>query len=207
MSERKRSVPQRDAPTKSRTHRANTRTETARGTGGLASERNRLRRPVLAILLTLLAAAPLFAHPYHTSIGEADWNPETKRLEVALRFVPDDFDRALRAHAGPPSPEATTEEVDRQIVDWLAQGFRVLEDPESDAPAPIQWVGKEVSIEHVWLYFEVPLPKGLYQATLEHRLLLDLEPTQTNTLLLRIDGQRRTLTFGRGRFQHHLGAP
>lgn len=164
--------------------------------------------------LTLLATAllvgwgsPARAHPYHTTIAEADWNAESGRLEVALRLLPADLERALEAHVGQASPAAapTTDDqatLDDHILGWLGQGFRLI--PDGGEPAPILWVGKEVSIEHVWLYFEIPLADGLEGVTIEHRLLLDLEPRQVNTLLLGRGKGRRTLTFRRERPRHRL---
>lgn len=172
--------------------------------GPSGSGRRRIRSSAW-ILAILLAAGPLLAHPYHTSIGEADWNSQTQRLEVALRFVPDDLDRALRASFGPLPQDAPAEETDRRIVRWLEQGFQVFSHGADEAaPAPIEWVGKEVSIEHIWIYFQVPLADGRDGAILEHRLLFDIEPGQINTLLLRRSDHRTTLTFTRERSRQPL---
>ena len=175
--------------------------------------RRRSAWPVTGLVTGLVAGlvlvgwvAPVAAHPYHTTLAEADWNGETNRLEIALRLLPEDFERALSARdRGSKPPADDPGALDDRIVAWLSQDFRVI--PNDGEPAPIEWVGKEISIEYVWLYFEIPLPGGLDGVTFEHRLLLDLEPEQVNTLLLRHDGERTTLTFRREGFRRRLAPP
>ena len=48
----------------------------------------------LAVFVSLTAAV-VSAHPSHVAIAEAEWNQESKKMEVALRVRPEDLEEAL----------------------------------------------------------------------------------------------------------------
>jgi hypothetical protein len=145
----------------------------------------------LCVLLLLLTLAPLAsAHPIHTSYAEADFRPETKKLEVALRVYPDDLETALTARAGkkitlehtpPPS-------FDILLLDYLRATFLIH---AADGTTPtIHLVGRELKDrdQHLWIYFECSLPSGLAGTRLSHRFLRDAFPEQLNALRLGKNG-------------------
>ena len=163
--------------------------------------RPQARSPLIVLgwlLFASLVAAPALAHPYHTTIAEMDWNAARSTLEVALRLLPDDLDRAVAAWTGkPPQTTPTPDEatIAATLTRWLEDRF-IVRTAAGDA-APIAWVGRDIGVDHAWLYFEIHLADGLVGCSLEQRIMLDLEPRQVNTVLLRAEGERTTLTFSR----------
>ncbi len=153
---------------------------------------------VLAILAWTAAA-----HEYHASLAEVELNPESGRLEVALRVIPEDLEAALASEQGRTVRLETTVDVDALIVTYLESRFRVV--GPSRKPQSITWVGKEVSHQAAWLYFEIPyfeIPVDSADPvdpadswTLENRILFDLEPGQINTVLFRSGQTRSTWSF------------
>ncbi|MDY7096067.1 MAG: DUF6702 family protein [Acidobacteriota bacterium] len=170
-----------------------------------------------ALLLGVLGSLPASAHPYHVTLAEMELNAATGRLEVALRMLPEDLVRALEArerrrpieapgeaHGEQSSDPASAERPTRDelLADLVREAFTVT--TADGTPAALHWVGSEGSVKAVWLYFELDLgaaPERLREGsaldsiTVANRLLLDLEPTQTNSVILRFGDRRTTVTL------------
>lgn len=153
----------------------------------------------LLAILTLNGLWPppaVNAHPFHTSLAEAEWNREKSQLEIALRVDANDLEQALRKRSGATlvlenaTAERSLEGYVRQI--WHVRGADGTE-------AVLSWVGYEVEGPHAWLYFAVPLPMGWTGATVTHRLLLEENAEQSNLLVVReaVRGTRCSLRFHR----------
>ncbi len=131
------------------------------------------------------------AHEYHASLAEVELNAESGRLEVALRVIPEDFEAVLGAKLGR-SVRLEAADVDSVIAEYLESRFLVA--GESRTPQPIVWVGKEVSHQAAWLYFEIPVESG-EGWTLDNRVLLEHDSSQINTVLFRAGDKQATWTF------------
>ncbi|MBC7365296.1 MAG: hypothetical protein H7343_00570 [Undibacterium sp.] len=137
---------------------------------------------VLLLFLTLASLAS--AHPIHTSYAEADFRPETGKLEVALRVYPDDLEAALTARAG---KKITLEHTRPPAFDVLLLAYLratfLLRTADGTTPT-LHLVGRELKDrdQHLWIYFECSLPGGLTGARLSHRFLPDAFPEQLNAL-------------------------
>ncbi len=137
------------------------------------------------------------AHPLHVSHAEADFNRATGKLEIALKVFADDFETKLTARAGHRvSLEKTLKaELDALCLAYLAETFTVKS--RDGARQSLHWVGREIkdSENHLWLYFEVPLPGGADGARIVHAVLSDTFRDQLNSVLVRDGGRAVTLVF------------
>ncbi len=151
-------------------------------------------RPSAGILLLILAAltSPLAAHPYHATVAEAQLNAETGRLEISLKVIPEDLERALRRRHRERVILERTPRVDEMILDYLRDSFVVTQKGERHS---LSWVGKEIGPEGCWLYFEVPMADGLAGAQLRNTIFFEIEASQINTVRLRAGDLHRTLIF------------
>ena len=72
------------------------------------------------------------------------------------------------------------------------------EDNEKKTQSIIHWIGKEITIEYAWLYFEICLPEqGIAGLEFSNRIFFELEDAQTNTINFE-DGKCKTsLSFTR----------
>ena len=165
--------------------------------------RNRFRIPralsnaALAVALILLAiiAAPqqAFAHPAHLSFAEAEWNAETKRLEVALRVDPSDLEFELRQLAKRKVDLDADREIDSLLKKFLARQFRTR---EVDGAWKKQiWVGKEIEVKYVWLYFEIPIKPVTDELEFDFRVFVDRVPRQVNTLNVKVASEVKSVNF------------
>lgn len=148
---------------------------------------------VIFLILILAPSAP--AHPIRTSFAEADFRPETKKFEIALRVYPDDLETALTTHAGRPITLARTPPpaFDLALLAYLRATF-LLRAADDSAPV-LHLVGRELKDQdqHLWIFFECELPGGLTGVRLSHRVLRDVFPEQLNAL--RIGQKGKTLLF------------
>ena len=158
----------------------------------------------LAAFVLLLTASGLHAHSLHQSTAEAEYNAQTKKLEVSLTVFINDLELALIRHSErlmslDKTPAA---ELDAQIQSYLAQTFVVTD--AAGKVAKIEWVGREMNEEAakstdpaVTLFFEIPLAQGISNATIRHTVLCNLFEDQSNLIFLRSGTQKVELRFKR----------
>lgn len=155
----------------------------------------------LLLAATLAAAAPARAHPIHSSFAEADFRPETGRLELALRLFSDDAEAALSARAGKriDLETAATRELDALLLALVRSALVVK--TNTGAAQTLTLVGHELKDggQHLWLYFTCPLPGGIAGARFANRVLRDEFSDQLNSILVRdhsvAPGRQATLLF------------
>lgn len=161
---------------------------------------NRVRRVAIVALLVMASAAT--AHDLHQSTGEAEYNPDTKRLEVSLTFFANDLELALIRFSERMISlrETATDKADAVIQAYLKQTF-VLTGADG-AKAALRWVGRELEQaasplgeERVTLYFELALPSGLQGHTLTHSALHSCFEDQMNLLSLKAGLTKTELRF------------
>lgn len=162
--------------------------------------RSGLTRPAGMLLALTLATASAQAHPFHVSLAEAEWNAKTGQLEVALKVHATDLEKALRRHSGKPIDLDKSPETDRRIMAYLKHVFRVNATP--GRPCAIKWVGKEVTVKSAWLYFEIPLPKGIEGVRFSNQIFFELLSNQVNTINFKQGRRKLTLRFTRQAAQH-----
>lgn len=147
---------------------------------------------MLGLILTLLSAVTV-AHPFHTSVAEAQWNEAGDRLQVSLRLSPRDLDYALSATSGRrvvlekmPEEEAkpllTAYLRDRIFLTANEQAATKAEPEQIKARQQrFHWVGLEQDVRYTWVYFELELPSLPGGIWLTNRVMFEADKTQINT--------------------------
>lgn len=148
----------------------------------------------LLLLVTVAFAAPA-VHHFATSLAEADYNPETKRLEVALSLQSSDLEWVLSRRAEKRVSLETTPKVDELVEAYIKEVFHAK--LEGGDAASFTWIGKELEPRVIWIFFELDLPDGLAGVELTNRVLMKWERDQVNTVNLRAKGRNWTLSFDR----------
>jgi hypothetical protein len=142
-----------------------------------------MSRLIGALVVVGLVAAPALAHPFHTTVLEADWVPAKRELQASLRVDPEALNLAITAQTGAPLVLAPVEGprpdlavfVDGAVVVTSAAGAR----------AAINYRGHKVEKDGVWLFFVVELSGGMKGATLLSQAFLGQQPKQLNAVLVR----------------------
>ena len=147
-----------------------------------------MKRRALFLAIFACATGTLArAHPIHTSLAEADFRPESGRLEIALRLFSDDAEAALSARAGKRVWLATTPAatLDPLLLALVRASFTVK--PQAGAMPPLTLLGHELKDgdQHLWLYLVCSLPGGLDGAKISDRMLRELFSDQVNSIRLR----------------------
>lgn len=130
------------------------------------------RRFIAALALFIVLAdhscSAAFAHPYHATSLELEWNPETGCFEAALRLPGPPLDEELARIAERPVALDISDPVKRRqnekiLEDWVRSRLKLT---AKDLPnCEIRWVGTETELRSVWAYFEIRLqPKTPEQA-------------------------------------------
>ena len=110
------------------------------------------RKLLLCGAMYVLTTAPLFAHPSHSSITEIEWNAASGRFEVAMRLCIADLEDALSAQANTRIRLTSALSCRPQLQRYLQEQFSITQ--ENDNVCRLHWVGGEMELHHVWIYFE-----------------------------------------------------
>ena len=137
--------------------------------------------------LALLIAGRAFAHPIRSSYAEADYRPETGKVEIALRLFADDAEAALTRRAGKKiSLEKTPpKDIDALLLAEVRAGLVVK--AKDGKTQPLAWVGRELTDggAHLWVYVSCPLPGGVAGARWADRVLREAFSDQLNSIRVR----------------------
>ena len=135
--------------------------------------------------MAFMLLAAVLVHPSHESLSEVEWNAETGRLEVALRFDALD-EQWLRKQ----QPERSKR--DDWSVQYLRSKYRIAEAPAAKQPDPTiyHWIGREEEGPHVWWYFEIEPRDHQPPKWLEVRVLFEREKNYTHQFI-RLDRKPR----------------
>lgn len=153
--------------------------------------------PAALLACALLWPGGAAAHKYYTSLARAEYNEETKAVEVALRVFADDFELALTRRSGRKIHlDKAGDAAAAAAFAYLRETFEVS--GRDGRRVELRWVGMETQGDVAWLYFEAPLPEGPSGAALRDRVLLELFRTQVNIVNFKYGGVKLDLVFRRG---------
>jgi hypothetical protein len=130
------------------------------------------------LVLGLAALGTAAAHTFHASFAQVERTADG-RLEVSLRFFPDDLERDLRRVTGTRVVVDDTKAFAEAFEPWLNARFALEVDGRRTT---FRYVGAEVTVKTAWIYVEADWPVPLERSTMTNVLLVDLLPEQVNTV-------------------------
>ena len=113
----------------------------------------------LAVLFAIAAASPVFAHHSPPSLTEIEWNDESQRFEIAMRLSIPDLQDALSAKLNRRFRVEGTPDRDEHIRNYVRENFSVVF--VGDKECRLRWVGVELQLHDVWVYFEAESVGGI----------------------------------------------
>lgn len=143
----------------------------------------------------LLSASHAVAHPLHLTVSEVTYNRDTAKLEVAMRFFPDDLETVLTKEAGRPVSVSKPEDIASNVLPYLKRTW--LTKATNGKASTVEWAGLDITDTHVWVFFEFSLPGGLLGAELHVTSLQELFDDQLNSVQLRDGAFKQTLIFAK----------
>ena len=169
------------------------------------------------LILTAVAVAVCSAtanagtpHPFHTSMAEMEYNPQTKRFEISLKLYAVDAETALSRINGKAcdlDDEATR---DRLMERYLSKRFQTesttkvkpavtgnddTKNPAKPQPPQLVYVGSQLSGADVWAYFELPSQGKDFK--LRNEVLTEVQHEQLNIVRFKGPAGTQTLYFNR----------
>ncbi len=132
-------------------------------------------------------------HEFHSSLAEIHYNTASKSLEVSLRVFSDDLSEALTKENKRTVRLDESAAVDPLIKQYLIKHFALLDSKNSQKP--LIWVGKEITVDVVWLYFEIPLAEDMNGLKVQNSVLFELFEDQVNIVNVNYKNQKKTYLF------------
>lgn len=164
---------------------------------------------LLAVFALASGARVGWAHPFHISMAEMEFNSETQRLEVSLKLHASDLENVLSAMAGKridvekdPLNDLVEGYLNRRfvlttqkLVDALSKTEAV--DATEGLTSKAHFVGSELETTWVWLYFELELPQAMLDSSSNlyfvNAVLMERIKDQINTATVRVGTRRHAI--------------
>lgn len=156
----------------------------------MVSSRARARRLLpAAIALIAVSAAPLIAHPIHTSLAELVYDPSAKEIRISLRVYVDDLTKASASYSRAASP-------DSQMIAYARAYFGVAD--RNGKAVALASCGETLVGDLMWLCFRAPARTGPSGFSVAHKVLFDLYSDQINLVQANYNGRKVSLLFTKG---------
>jgi hypothetical protein len=158
-----------------------------------------MKRLVAMIIgVYLCSSVVAYAHKFHVSVAQLEFNEKEQTVEITLRVFTDDLENALSQHTKRPIKiNPATANGDKQlgatIIAYLRTSFELKS--KTNRPVRFTWVGLEGQGDMCWLYIEGKLPGGLEGAQLRNKIFCDLFDDQINIVNAKIQNKQIGLMF------------
>jgi hypothetical protein len=158
----------------------------------LSQRVNRYKLIVLVFSTTLLAL-----HPYHISITEIYQNPESGKLEITIKIIPEDLILVLekvvkqKLYIGETREETST---DSTVSAYLKNHFSLA---VNEKQIVIKFIGKEAEPDFFWCYLESESLTTINSLKITNTVLMEMNQAQTNIVHVFIGKEKRTAYLSR----------
>jgi hypothetical protein len=135
-------------------------------------------------------------HDFHISLTEVNYNSKTDVLELSVRVFIDDFERVLTTQNNEKKvtiSEAENAVTDQHIEKYLRKHLAFIS-PDKQVNQ-LQYLGKEIERDAVWLYVEVPNASKMANYSVYNVLFLEHFDDQTNLMNFLLPNLKKTLVF------------
>lgn len=136
---------------------------------------------------------PSGLHTYHTSLTRIDYNEKEKLLEISIQLFTHDIIPVLEKYSKKEINLEKNPETDKIIFKYVSENF-VLKDKNNQIK-PLNWVGKEVQVDTVFVFLEIPLDETLEGFNLQNTIFFESFPEQTNLVIARFGEKKADLLF------------
>lgn len=168
--------------------------------GNFKTNKSRLKHSLrfvsalFAFYFLLFTLMPVKAsHTFHTSLTRMDYNAKEKLAEISIQLFVHDLVPLLENKAKKRIDLEKTTGVDKFIQTYLADNF-ILKD-KNGAVKKLVWVGKEVKVDTVFVFVEIPLAEDFDGYSLQNTLFFESFPEQTNLVIARFSDKKADLLF------------
>lgn len=132
------------------------------------------------------------AHRFHTSLTVMEYNSEQKSVEITIQLFTQDLVQVLETkHNKRIDLEKT--EADNHIFEYLKENFSL--DNSVEKPAKLNWVGKELEVDKIYIYLEIPFEGNLEGKRMQNTIFFETFNEQTNIVICKFAQKKADLLF------------
>lgn len=134
-------------------------------------------------------------HNFHSSLADMQYNPKAKAFQVSLTLFTDDTENALTKFANSRYVLGLGKDrkPDAILTAYLEKNFQLIN--KKKQVMPIRYIGKEVSLEVVKVYFEIPFKENLKNCILKNTIMFELFSDQSNIVNIEKEGKKKSFAF------------
>jgi hypothetical protein len=130
-------------------------------------------------------------HKYYVSITDAEYNQESEKFELSIKFIGHDLEKAL-LNSGAPNLFLGTpkenEKANHYLQTYINQRFHMVVDGKS---LSYKLIGKEINNDDfIYCYLESDEVSGPKSVTIKNTLLTEVFNEQANTVYLKVGNQK-----------------
>lgn len=153
---------------------------------------------LIATIISLFS----FTHEYFISICDIEHNAANSTLEVSIQLTTHDLEKAVKlAHLGGDKEPLDS---DAEILRYLQEHLILEVDGELVA---LEWVGKEIKLEDMWVYLEVADVQKLSSLKVKNTILLkEFEEQENRTNVKFPEKELKGATFTRAHTEQAFSA-
>lgn len=133
------------------------------------------------------------AHDFHVSVTQINCNAQTQSVEITIKLFTDDLEQSIKAQGGGELRLGDAREAvnaDQLLLEYLRNRFALLLDGKAVVMA---WVGKEVEVDALWCYLEVPNIAHISSMEITSRILTEIFEDQANVVHIACGGENKSM--------------
>ena len=150
-------------------------------------------RPLVALLLLVIAGQYAHAHQKKESMTRVLFNPRTGNIEVMHRFILHDVEHAGRKLFDRPLDLLKRADDGDLFQAYVLRKFGLAD--QNHRKIELRPVGHEVAGPHFWVYSEAAIPEGLSMLNVRYEVLLEVWPEQVNLVNVELNGDIHSRLF------------
>ena len=144
-------------------------------------------------------------HKYYVSITEAEYNANTQKFELSIKFIGHDLEKALE-EAGAPElylgMEKENPKANEYLKKYLEKRFQMVIKGKT---LDFTFVGKEINNDDfIYCFIQSEKVVNPSKITINNTLLTKVFKEQKNTVYLTKGGKKHTLNFDSGKVSQTL---
>ena len=131
-------------------------------------------------------------HPFYVSVVDINHNTKEATVEVSVRIFTPDLEQTLQKYSSSKvdiAHPADKQLLDKQISNYINQKLQLKINNQA---VTMQYVGHEIQMESVWIYFEIPKIIQVKKMDINCNLLYDFQNLQSNIFHVKTNGNEKS---------------
>ncbi|MBY0482024.1 MAG: hypothetical protein K2Q21_11760 [Chitinophagaceae bacterium] len=131
-------------------------------------------------------------HPFYVSVVDINQNVKEATVEVSIRIFTPDLEQTLQKYSSSKvdiAHPADKQLLEKQISNYINQKLQLKINNQA---VTMQYVGHEIQMESVWIYFEIPKITQLKKLDINCNLLYDFQNLQSNIFHVKANGNEKS---------------